>query len=240
MKDIRSFHPGIGYRLVCAGVPCQPFSDSGARQGLNTSDGRLYEHVIRCGKETRAEGIVLENVRGLVTWEKGRALQQILWDLSRAGYVPEYRVLDLSKFGIPQRRKRLIIVAFRDGRGSFQWPAECPSVSVRHALKLGCEEYKKGLMPQAKSSASAQGQRIIDVDKPAWTINATNNQEWIWRVGGSPRRLTYHEAAILQGFPDWFVWHGNADEIHRQVGNAVPPKLGFLLGLAIRHRWGIS
>lgn len=218
------------------GVPCQPYSDAGARKGLDCSDGRLYQHVIKIARLSGALGLMLENVKGMVHWNNGAALALILADVTAAGFVPEYRVLNCADYGIPQLRKRLIIVAFRDGLGPFRWPSKRPPVTVRQALNL-TGPYSFGYLPQVKTTRNAQGERILNVDRPAFTIMAKNCQEWIQPLGEAPRRLTLAQAAAIQTFPP-FDWQGPLLAQHKQVGNAVPPMLGYLLGQSFAERWG--
>lgn len=116
--------------LVIGGPPCQSFSLAGMRKGLNDDRGKLLFEYIRIVKETLPKGFVLENVKGLVNWDKGRALNMIVDELSKPieynGTIYQYRiappkVLDAVDYGVPQFRERLIIVGNRLGK-AYQYP----------------------------------------------------------------------------------------------------------------------
>lgn len=79
-----------------------------------------------------------------------------------------------------------------------------------------------------------QGTFIADLALPARTVTAASTQDWIREPGGQLRRLTLAECAALQGFPDDWRFCGSKTSQFRQVGNAVPARLGEVLGAAIR------
>lgn len=236
LADVSTYWPKPGFSLVAGGVPCQPYSEAGDREGLTCARGLLYRDLIRIAILTGAQGIVLENVKGLLVWNDGWALDTILFDLQLAGFDPEWRLIDLSEFGVPQNRHRVIIVAFRDGLGPFQWPEPWSrKVSVRETLGL-TGPYHLGRLPGATSGA--QGQRYIDVDNQAFTVRAHDCQDLLYPVGGQPRRPSVLETAALQTFPT-MAWIGPKKEQYRQVGNAVPPLFAYQLGLKLIQRWTV-
>lgn len=77
-----------------------------------------------------------------------------------------------------------------------------------------------------------QGTFVADLDRPARTVTASPTQDWV-RVGGTTRRLTERECAGLQGFPAAWVFCGGKSSRFRQIGNAVPARLGDVLGACI-------
>jgi DNA (cytosine-5)-methyltransferase 1 len=99
--------------ILCAGFPCQPFSASGLKKGFDDRRGQLIFEVVRILKSKQPSAFILENVKGLVRLDSGKALQRILFELSNVGYTGSYKILDSQFYGVPQRRKRLYIVGFR-------------------------------------------------------------------------------------------------------------------------------
>ena len=111
--------------VFCAGFPCQPFSIAGKKQGSKCPFfGGLIEDIIRIVKSHKPSVIMLENVPTLLTIEKGTFWQSIKQSFLRLGYVVEHAILSPSDFGIPQNRKRLFVLAFRnkEKHKKFIWP----------------------------------------------------------------------------------------------------------------------
>ena len=107
--------------LVIGGPPCQSFSLAGRRMGLNDPRGRLVLEFIRVVREALPVGFVMENVKGLVNWEGGKALDAIVNEatepISYGGktyqYQVKYQVLNAADYGVPQFRERIFIVGNR-------------------------------------------------------------------------------------------------------------------------------
>lgn len=117
--DYSGMHPS----LVTGGFPCQSFSHVGKRLGLEDVRGTLFYEFARCIKETSPKVFIGENVYGLMTHDKGRTFKVILDVLSDLGYNIEHRLLDAYDFGVPQKRKRLIIVGIdKSLKTGFPWP----------------------------------------------------------------------------------------------------------------------
>ncbi len=104
------------FDLLCAGFPCQAFSIAGKRRGFEDSRGTLFFEVARLAAAKRPPYLLLENVPGLLSHDKGRTFYTILGTLSELGYHVEWKVLNSKDFGVPQSRKRVYIVGYFDGR----------------------------------------------------------------------------------------------------------------------------
>jgi len=103
--------------LICGGFPCQDLSIAGKRRGLAGDRSGLWFEFARIIDELEPSWVVIENVPGLLSSNKGRDLAVILSWLGNRGYWWSYRVLDSQYFGVPQRRRRVFIVAsFGSGR----------------------------------------------------------------------------------------------------------------------------
>lgn len=109
--------------VLCAGFPCQAFSLLGRRAGFSDTRGTLFFDIIRIAKHHKPKVIFLENVSGLVNHDKGNTLKVIESNLSNLGYQIHWKILEATMFGLPQRRKRIFIVAIRnDIRKNFKFP----------------------------------------------------------------------------------------------------------------------
>jgi DNA (cytosine-5)-methyltransferase 1 len=99
--------------IITGGFPCQDLSVAGRRAGLAGSRSGLYWEIVRLAEETQAKWLVLENVPGLLSSQKGRDMGIVLGTLVDCGYSVSWRILDAQYFGVPQRRRRVFIVAGR-------------------------------------------------------------------------------------------------------------------------------
>jgi len=134
--------------LYVAGFPCQSFSTAGKRKGFEETRGTLFFNVAEFIKENQPKTFILENVKGLLSHDKGKTFQTIVDILSNGGgtqngqisldmfedglgYHIYWKVLNTKNYGIPQNRERIFIVGFKDFR-DFNFPKEMPL-----ELKLG-------------------------------------------------------------------------------------------------------
>jgi len=111
-KDATKLEPSQlpEFDFLCAGFPCQSFSIAGKRRGFNDLRGTVFFEIARIVKEKRPKFLLLENVAGLLTHDKGETFQIILETLYDLGYDAQWEVLD-SRYFVPQARKRIFIVA---------------------------------------------------------------------------------------------------------------------------------
>lgn len=107
------FAPSRG--ILTGGFPCQDLSIAGKRAGLDGARSGLYWQITRLIDETEPEWVVLENVPGLLTSQRGADMGAVIGALADRGYGVGWRVLDAQNFGVPQRRRRVFIVARRAG-----------------------------------------------------------------------------------------------------------------------------
>nr|WP_251125997.1 DNA (cytosine-5-)-methyltransferase [Exiguobacterium sp. s22] len=100
--------------VIAGGFPCQAFSVAGKRGGFEDSRGTLFFEVARAAKAIKPKYLVLENVKGLLSHDKGNTVDVILRTLNELGYTVDFEVLNTKFFGVPQNRERIFIVAVRD------------------------------------------------------------------------------------------------------------------------------
>jgi DNA (cytosine-5)-methyltransferase 1 len=99
--------------LLVGGFPCQAFSVAGKRLGFDDTRGTLFFEIARIAKEKQPKAILLENVKGLISHDKGKTLDTIVQTLNDIGYTVDFEVLN-SKFYVPQNRERIFIIALRN------------------------------------------------------------------------------------------------------------------------------
>ena len=105
-------------QILCAGFPCQPFSQAGLKKGFSdgadSERGNLFFCILDILEAKQPNAFILENVRHLVNHDDGRTFEIILTLLKKAGYTVYYQVLKASDYNIPQHRPRVFIVGFKN------------------------------------------------------------------------------------------------------------------------------
>ncbi len=116
--DAREIDPGDlpQFELLCGGFPCQSFSMAGHRRGFDDARGTLFFEIARLAEARRPAYLLLENVPGLLSHDKGRTFCAILAALDDLGYYVEWSVLNSKHFGVPQSRKRVFLIGYLDPR----------------------------------------------------------------------------------------------------------------------------
>ena len=99
--------------LMIGGFPCQDFSMIWQRGGINTDRGNLYRYFVDAVKLKRPKVFVAENVKGLLTANKGKAVEQIAKDFANIGYIVDVDLYNFAEYGVPQLRERVFIVGVR-------------------------------------------------------------------------------------------------------------------------------
>lgn len=114
--DIANIHDLPGCDFILAGFPCQAFSYAGSRKGFGDTRGTLFFEVERIlnALVSKPRGFLLENVRGLVTHDKGCTLNTIIAHLESLGYGITWLLLNSCNFGVPQNRMRIYILGLLD------------------------------------------------------------------------------------------------------------------------------
>jgi DNA (cytosine-5)-methyltransferase 1 len=142
--------------VLAGGFPCQAFSYAGKKLGFKDTRGTLFYEYARAIDETRPAMVVGENVRGLLKHDSGRTLETMLSIFRELGYRPlQPHVLKALLHRVPQKRERLILVAFREDvadHAAFEWPAPHRKIfTVRDALRKG------GLFPSDVPESPGEG-----------------------------------------------------------------------------------
>jgi len=116
--DARKIDPSDlpDFDLLCGGFPCQSFSMAGHRRGFDDARGTLFFEVARLAEARRPPYLLLENVPGLLSHDKGKTFCAILAALDDLGYHVEWTVLNSKHFGVPQSRRRVFLIGYLDSR----------------------------------------------------------------------------------------------------------------------------
>lgn len=240
---------------VVGGFPCQGFSQANLQRWEGDSRNSMFAHFVRVLRTKKTRYFVAENVKGLLSLGGGVLLERILTSFRRVGYRVEYRVLNAADFGVPQTRQRVIFLGTRNDlpeaktlrfpkpthsrTGGAKGDALYPWVSIGEALTAIPTPADHVTWPNEVFSKykvtyrNFTGHRQTDPTKPCPTILARGNGK-----GGvcaiphpfAKRRLSVRESAWVQTFPLDFEFVGALNSMYRQVGNAVPVRLGERLG----------
>ena len=119
--DVKDLHPQSlpQFDVLCAGFPCQAFSIAGKRLGFEDPRGNIFFEIARIAKAKRPSYLFLENVKGLLSHEKGDTFRTIISTLDEMGYDAEWQVLN-SKYFVPQNRERVFIIGHLRGERTRQ------------------------------------------------------------------------------------------------------------------------
>jgi len=113
-KGIKSYLNNKEIDLLSGGYPCQAFSYAGKKLGLEDTRGTLFFDFAEILKEIKPKMFLAENVKGLVTHDKGRTLQVMLDVFKDVGYHVQYKVLNSIDYGVAQKRQRIFIIGIRE------------------------------------------------------------------------------------------------------------------------------
>ena len=331
--------------VVIGGFPCTGFSIANTKRNMDDERNYLYQQLLRVVKDKQPKIFVAENVKGLLSMEKGKVIKMIVNDFKDIGYDVNYKILNAADYGVPQARERVIIIGNKCGiknifpkqthtdkskaqqtllssnglkpyittkeaigylsdvKISYN-PIELNGMMIynhmattnvsdkfwirKHDVDQGevCDYLKSwrdksewstkkldehfgykytaghwfrkdnnsGTIPSPddwwelkkllkfddkfdeavtelveKEVVFEQSLRITNWDRPSDTITATSPEIHV----NKKRRLSGRECAILQTFPDDFIFTGSLSSMYRQIGNAVPVLLAKQVGESI-------
>lgn len=235
--------------IICAGFPCQPFSISGDQKGFDDPRGKLFFNVVDIAKYHRPKVIFLENVKNFEKHDDGKTLKRVKDELKNIGYTVYSKVLCASNYGVPQARKRIYIVAFRNDidSKSFSFPSKVDEFKVVEDVLIDDAEniisgtyvidretimeiYEPSerankLVRIGKIGKGRQGERIYSVLGVSTTLSSQGGglggKTGMYRINGVVRKLYPRECARLMGFPDTFHLAETQEQNYKQFGNSV-------------------
>lgn len=225
--------------LIIGGFPCQDISINGKMLGINGKRSSLYTYIVEAVRRVHPKAFVAENVGGLLLKKNSESFDKIMADFSSLGYNVVCQLYHAEDYGVPQTRERVFIVGTRK-----EFPAFVPPVPTTHEKPVSvktalvdlesCPESKAFSHIWSKANVSGeQGNRRMVADRPGYTIRAEchGNIQFHYAL---PRRISMREAARIQSFPDDFLFPCGLRDTERQIGNAVPPVLGWYVANAVK------
>lgn len=247
LKDIRLLKSSEvpNHDILTGGFPCQSFSviaQNPKRLGYKDERGKLFFEMCRILKDKKPKVFVAENVKGLLSANKGETFPLIIQEFEKAGYHIKYKVLNASHYGVPQKRERVFIVGFRSKKACelFMFPKpifENKAVPISSIMEdeasIGDEYYfsEKAVLGMKKTrlSDTMNKGRVQDINQPSNTVTAhlakvsLNSTDPVLLTKGRYRMFTPREVARIQSFPDNFVLLKGRGKNYRALGNAVAP-----------------
>lgn len=244
VQDIKSLDIASlpDFDVLIGGFPCQSFSISAQnppRLGYKDERGMLFFEMVKILRERHPRFFIAENVKGLLSANKGKAFPMIIEEFETAGYKVVYKLLNAEEYGVPQRRQRVVIVGFRDedDYNRFTYPTSINNrKTLGDVIDLSADNDDKWFFSQkavdgmmAVREKMNKG-RVQNLDEPCNTISShlakvsLNSTDPVRFVNDRYRRFTPRECARIQSFPDSFVLDSVSEaRQYKAIGNAVPP-----------------
>lgn len=226
------------HTILTGGFPCQAFSIIGNKKGFADTRGTLFFDVERILKAKQPEAFLLENVKQLVSHDKGRTFKVILERLESLGYFVHYKVLNGLDFGVPQKRERIIFVGFKKNY-PFEFPKSGSEIKTLADIlepddQVDKKHFLSAYFHNKLDQKLKEQNKTRDMRPSVWHINKGGNIginpfSCALRANGSynyltvngERRLTPREMLRLQGFPDSFKIVVPDTQARKQAGNSV-------------------
>ncbi len=239
------------FDLLIGGFPCQSFSTVNPNKDTNDDRANLYKELVKILNIKQPKFFIAENVKGLMTLQKGEILQKVITEFEAVGYKVKYKLLLASNFGIPQKRERLFIVGVRNDLNiDYNFPENThselelfdkkpwnPLGTVIKNLEIEDKKYyfsQKAVEGMKNAKQNMKRGLYQDLGKQCLTITShlaktsLNSRDPVLLVNPEKeiyRRFTPTEAAAIQSFPQNFVYPVSETQAYKQIGNAIPPVL---------------
>ncbi|MEG0568834.1 MAG: DNA cytosine methyltransferase, partial [Erysipelotrichales bacterium] len=256
LGDIRDEKENIPeHDILIGGFPCQPFSTLGKLKGFKDKDrGTLFFEIKDILKKHNTKVVVLENVKNLMNHDKGKTFKKMIHELNELGYSCYNKILNTADYGIPQRRNRVFLVAFKKEyfrECDFIFPEKFKlEISTQDILDSDVEEkyfISKKMLPtilgegtkgyivkptidqKLSKTLTATMHKMHRASQDNYFTDNINYKKYCGETKSNIRKLTPNECRILQGFPsDWIQVVSNT-QAYKQFGNAVTVDVSFYL-----------
>ena len=249
-KEMTKSYIPRNFDVLCAGFPCQPFSIAGVSKkkslGRETgfkdkTQGTLFFDVADIISRHRPKAFFLENVKNLMSHDKGNTFKVIKGTLEELRYSLHYLVMDGQTY-VPQHRERIMIVGFDQdifhGKEQFAFPEQKqstrsikeildPDIDEKYTLSDKLWSYLQNYAEKHRAKGNGFGFGMLDLNGISRTLSARyykdGSEILIPQTGGkNPRRLSPRECARLMGYPDEYRLNQVSDvQAYRQCGNSV-------------------
>ncbi|WP_196212896.1 DNA (cytosine-5-)-methyltransferase [Bacteroides cellulosilyticus] len=249
-KNVTKSYIPEKFDVLCAGFPCQPFSIAGVSKkkslGRETgfkdkTQGTLFFDVADIISRHRPKAFFLENVKNLMSHDKGNTFKVIKGTLEELRYSLHYLVMDGQSY-VPQHRERIMIVGFdRDifhGEEQFAFPEQKqktksikdildPNIEEKYTLSDKLWNYLQNYAEKHRAKGNGFGFGLVSLNGISRTLSARYYKDGSEILipqsdGKNPRRLSPRECARLMGYPDEYRLNQVSDvQAYRQCGNSV-------------------
>ena len=237
--------------VILGGFPCQGFSLAGPRK-IDDKRNSLYQFFAGLVGEKQPLAFVAENVKGIRTLGDGLILEAIIADFKERGYIVEAHSANASDYGVPQDRERVFLIGFRQDLDiHYRFPEPVTNkVTIRDAIGNLPHPKESEICSAPYSSRYMSRNRRRDWNEVSFTIPAMAKQValhpsspqmskidkdlWTFGLGGT-RRFSWREAALIQTFPKELEFVGDLTSKYKQIGNAVPVKLGQTVAESVKQ-----
>ena len=223
-KDIwkADFKKIPNFDILCAGFPCQPFSQAGHKRGFtDNKDGNLFFSIEEILRIKKPRAFFLENVRHLKNHDDGKTFKTIYKTLQKLNYTFDYKVIKASDFGLPQHRPRVYMVGFYKPilkpmyqELSFIFPREIP-------LKKTVSDIFGGFV---STDMSGKKERKIGFTLRVGGGKSPINDRRNWDgyiVDKKMVRINSKQGLEMMGFPKKFKMPVSENQAMKQLGNSV-------------------
>ncbi len=243
------------HEVLVGGFPCQPFSTLGKLKGFDDERGTLFFTIKKILKKHNTKVVILENVKNLLNHDGGKTFKRMKDELEELGYNVFYQVLNSQDYGVPQRRNRAIIVAFKKkyfNNEPFIFPEKQPlKITAQDLLDDDVDE-KYFMSTNIIGTILGKGTKgyIVKptIDQPICkTLTATmhkmhrasqdnyftdikNHEKYCDKSKTNIRKLTPNECRKLQGFPEDWKQVVSDTQAYKQFGNAVTVDVIYAVG----------
>ena len=249
--------------VVIGGPPCQGFSLAGriGRSFVEDKRNYLFKEFVRVVKIIDPPMFVMENVARILSHNKGETIKELTNEFKKIGYNVQYKVLQAADYGVPQKRQRIFIVGTKNKEFNFPTPigttitvkeaigdlpplksgerSEVPNhFSMNHSSQmLKKMSYigdggNRNQIPEDLRPKTGDIRKYIRYDSQKPSVTVTGDMRKIFHYEQN-RALTPRELARLQSFP--VIFEGNSISIQQQIGNAVPPLLGYAVAKQVKE-----
>jgi DNA (cytosine-5)-methyltransferase 1 len=216
MFDLKNFahditkinpHEIPDFDLLCAGFPCQPFSQAGFKKGFEEARGTLFFNIVNIIKTKKPQAFFLENVRHLLNHQNGETFATIKKILEQdLGYKFYHKIVKASDFNLPQHRARLFMVGFKNQNIDFQFPKPLPLTTTMSDIWGESCAKKIGYTLRV----GGRGSKIDD------------RRNWdSYLVGKNIKRISVKEGKKMMGFDEDFIFPVSETQAMKQLGNSV-------------------
>ena len=221
--------------ILTGGFPCQSFSivaQNPPRLGYKDEKGKLFFEMCRILKAKKPKVFIAENVKGILSVNKGKAFSLIINEFEKCGYIVSSVLLNSANYGVPQRRERVFIIGFQKSLGLKFYPPESTHSASGNSFTEKWVPLKEVIFPHSeieskyffsdkareglrRSNPAMNKGRAQDIKTVCNTVGAhlakvsLNSTDPVLKVDGRYRRFTPREVARIQSFPDEFKLVGS-------------------------------